>query len=322
MPEFPPGDCAIARIDLQGRFDIAARIAMERYDPADVNEVIIANGVHPTSPNLQSPDALIAGPLARAYDAPLLLMAPPTLLASTVEALEYLRPTRVTVVGPRDDIIDARLRGMGLEVEYLHGTDRYDTAAIVAQAVLDETGAGEAVITSGADAHLDGALAAAAAAADLELPLLFVDTDVLTPRTATAIGELFITWIALIGGPSAISASVETELAALASVTRYGGVDAAATATVVAGSLFVVPLREALLVRGPGEGSEGATYALGLTSLAIPILFTRTDPPGLGPATFLADGNATDVTLVGNDIAIGSSVEREVCWALYEARTR
>jgi hypothetical protein len=44
---------------------------MERFHPDDVEEIVLARGDNPTSPSLQSTDALIAGPLARLRDAPL-----------------------------------------------------------------------------------------------------------------------------------------------------------------------------------------------------------------------------------------------------------
>lgn len=315
LPDASGLACEVARIDRQGRVDIAAYTAMERFDPAAVDEVVLANAAHPTSQHLQSPDALVAGPLARAYGAPLLLVAPSTLLASTAEALEYLRPSRALIVGPPDPLVDERLMGMGIAVEHIGGADRYETAAAVARAVLDETGAGEVVVASGADEHLDEALLASAAAADLELPLLFLDGASVPAPTGAVITELALSWAALVGGPSAVSADLEAQLAARLRVTRYGGATPSETAVTVARGLFASPAPEALLVRGPGSSNEGATYGMGLTALAAPILFSATDGTGLDAATreYLSEGGTSSITIVGNTIAVGERVETEIC---------
>lgn len=306
--------CEVARIDMQGRIDIAARVAMERFEPGIV-EVVIANATNPGGDHLQSAEALVAGPVARAFGAPLLLVAESALLSSTREALEYLAPSRAIVVGPVDPAILDRLTEMGMTVDPIAGADRFETAALVARAVLDETGAGEVVVASGADAHLDETLAASAAAADLELPLLFVDGETVPAATAAVIDELSIGWIALIGGTHAVPSAAEAQLAARASVTRYGGATPAETAVAVVRGLFSRPAPEALLVRGPGPAHEGATYGMGLTALAAPILFTATDGSGLDPVTreLLAEGGIESITIVGNTIAVGARVEEEVC---------
>ncbi|HEY8427835.1 MAG TPA: cell wall-binding repeat-containing protein, partial [Sandaracinaceae bacterium] len=293
-------DCPVSRIDLQGRFDVAATIAMERFHPDDVDEVIIARGDHPESASAQSPEALIAGPLARARDVPLLLVAPPVLTARTVEALEYLAPSRVTVVGVGDPLVDQRLREMGYAVTHVRGADRDDTAALVAREILLETGGTEAVIASGDLANLSDALVASAAAADLGAPLLFVGAGGVPARTAAALTDLEITSVWLVGGEGSVSVAVEDELRAITNTYRYGGADFASTAAVVAREIFVPPVTEAFLVRGsvPSDPSEAETYALGLTSLALPILFTIPSPPELGEPTrrYLSDGHAGSVT--------------------------
>lgn len=315
-------DCPVERIDLQGRFEIAAAIALSRFHPEDVEEVVLARGDNPAGSGLQSTDALIAGPLARLRDAPLLLFAPPILTASTTEALEELAPSRVTIVGATDPAVEDRLRAMGYTITHLGGADRDQTAARVAQQIVSESGVPEAVIASGEDASLRDALIGAAAAADVEAPLLFVTSAAVPAPTAQALTDLAITQVSLIGGSASVPASVEEALRAITNVRRYGGDDPSATAAVVARELFIAPVAEVFVVRGlaPGEPSEAETYAMGLTALALPILLTTPSPPELGAATraYLASGASGSVTLVGNRIAISEAIEREVCVALAE----
>jgi putative cell wall-binding protein/nitrogen fixation protein FixH len=117
------------------------------------------------------------------------------------------------------------------------GEDRYATAASTALE-LHPDGAATVYIATGAD--FPDALAAGAAAAAADAPLLLVRRDGVPAVTRTALASLRPTTIVLVGGTNAVTADVEAQLVALtgATVTRVAGIDRYDTAALLAQRQF------------------------------------------------------------------------------------
>jgi len=125
------------------------------------------------------PDALSAGPLAKKYNAPILLTNSYALNNDTATELKRLKVKKVYIVGGTAVVssgVERQLSLMSITTKRLAGEDRYDTALQVAQ----EIGVTQGVfVTNGltfADALSIGPIAAA-----LEMPILLVPPDKLTP---------------------------------------------------------------------------------------------------------------------------------------------
>ncbi len=92
------------------------------------------------------------------------------------------------------------------------GTDRFDTAAQIAEATFP-TGAPVVIIVNGGD--FPDALSAAPIAAKLGGPILLTNTNSIPATTVAAIHKLAPAQIVSIGGPTVISASVGAQLKSL-----------------------------------------------------------------------------------------------------------
>ncbi len=121
----------------------------------------------------------------------------------------------------------------------LSGTDRFGTAIAASVAEFPNAGTAGAVVLARADDYPD-ALVGAALAAARNAPLLFANGGSLTPATQAEIQRVLPAGgtVYLLGGTTAIPASVSTSLTGLGFVsTRYAGADRFGTALAVADAL-------------------------------------------------------------------------------------
>ncbi|WP_109474323.1 M14 family zinc carboxypeptidase [Ornithinimicrobium cavernae] len=174
-------------------------------------------------------DGLVAGPLGRHLESPVLLTRPDLLPSVVAQDLTDRGVTDVVVVGG-DSAVNASvvdtLTGMGIEVERVSGSDRYGTAA----AVAEQLGAGgEVVVSSGESGRLVDALAVSGPAAATGTPVLLVQRDHVPNVTAEAL-DGYESSLA-IGGDVAIS---DETLAELPDAERVSGADRWTTATAIA----------------------------------------------------------------------------------------
>jgi putative cell wall-binding protein len=121
----------------------------------------------------------------------------------------------------------------------LAGADRFGTAIAVSSLQFPVAGSAAAVVLARADEYPD-ALVGSALAAARGAPLLFTSGSVLNAATQSEIQRVLPAGrtVYLLGGTSAIPASVATTLASLGYVvTRYAGADRYGTALAVANAL-------------------------------------------------------------------------------------
>lgn len=142
---------------------------------------------------------------------------------------------RIRVVGGRavvgDAPVDAVTDAAGVDdVQRLSGADRFATAAAVADHLHDT--AAVAYVATGSD--FADALTASAAAGDRAVPLLLATRDSLPDATRSALDELAVDEVVVVGGEDAIGASVEDELGRYAAnVGRLEGPERFSTAVAV-----------------------------------------------------------------------------------------
>jgi putative cell wall-binding protein len=127
----------------------------------------------------------------------------------------------------------------GTVVFRLSGADRFATAIAVSSLQFPAAGGAAAVVLARADDYPD-ALVGSALAAARGAPLLFTSGSVLNAATQSEIQRVLVAGrtVYLLGGTSAIPASVATTLTSLGYlVTRYAGTDRYGTALAVANAL-------------------------------------------------------------------------------------
>lgn len=128
--------------------------------------------------------------------------------------------------------------GASASVNRLAGADRFATAVAASNAGF-AAGSASAVVLARADSYTD-ALVAAPLAAAKNGPLLLTSGDTLPAGTRVELQRVLASGgtVYLVGGVSAIPASIETQLTGLGyQTTRLQGVDRYATAVAVAGAL-------------------------------------------------------------------------------------
>ncbi len=261
----------VVRLSGPDRYETAVAVALDRFDPADVDTVYLAVGSN-------FPDALAGGPLAAQDGAPILLVRTDSLPDVVGSALGTLGPSRVVALGGGAAISQAVLdaaadaAGAGTATDRIAGDTRYDTAAAIA-AALDTTGVDTAFLATGT--NFPDALAGGPATGGA--PILLTLPGSLPSATAAALDDLGPATVTALGGVAAVAEDTLTAAgvaAGGASTDRLSGADRFLTATAIAQSMSGVDTVYVAvgtnfpdaLAAGPAAFGEGA-----------PIVLTRTD---------------------------------------------
>ena len=212
----PPRVDGVTRLAGADRYSTAVAASQASF-PSTANDVFVVTGT-------DWPDALAAGPAAASVSAPVLPVQRHAVPTAVAQELERLQPRRVWVVGGAgvvSDTVLSQLREGTAVVSRLSGSNRYSTAAAVADRFFpNATGAYYASGATYADA-----LGGAAAAARRGWPLLLTSPTAV-PTATPRIGVERI----VLGGPTAVSETVRANLGAR----RVAGGDRFSTAAAIA----------------------------------------------------------------------------------------
>ncbi|MBT8207243.1 MAG: hypothetical protein HKN07_10490 [Acidimicrobiia bacterium] len=193
----------VTRLAGADRYGTAAAVSAAMF-PANTPLVYVATGS-------DFPDALTAGPVAAANDAPVLLVAADSVPTATAAELDRLNPTSIVVLGGSgvvtDDVVEILEEGWA-PVTRLFGADRYATAAAIS---ASEFSPGIATVYIGTGADFPDALAAAPLTMAAG-PVLLVQPDSIPAATATELARLGPTEIVLLGGSGAVTERVQAQL--------------------------------------------------------------------------------------------------------------
>ncbi len=321
----------VHRVAGEDRYTTASHLAIEAY-PDGAADVLLAAGQ-------AFPDALAAASLGGHIDGPLLLAddSRDEVPRPSLAALAHLEPVRVHLIGGTavlgEDVVAALRTATNAEVIRYAGTDRFDTARLLAETYRpDQVGdlgeARTAIVVNGnefADALAAGPLAVAG-----RHPMLLTAPDALSGAAATALAELDIERVLLLGGEGAVTPTVEADLLDLDSVDRVdrlGGADRYETAAIVADLLEDVPVfasGEHLLVTAGSTYPDALAAAPFAAVLGAPILPIPDQGDDLGePAErLLTERSETlvEVTMVGGAGVLSGDLEREMLSILRAGR--
>jgi len=202
-------DREIERTEGDDRYLTAIAASQEYFDSADY--AIICTGRN-------FPDALAAGPLADAYDAPLLLTKPDAVSAALLDELDRLGVQNIVVIGGPAVVSDAvvtQLDATYNTVFRVAGDDRYETSALIAELMSQEIYSGSAAVHRAFFARGDNfpdALAVGPIAAGARAPILLVKPTSLPSSVADTVDELNLTSGFVIGGSDVVSEDVKDAL--------------------------------------------------------------------------------------------------------------
>jgi putative cell wall-binding protein len=216
------------------RYDTARVIAEDTFPSS--SSVVLATGQN-------FADALAGGYAAGLGGTPILLTTTASLPSSTVAAVQSVKAKSVAILGGPlavSTAVEGQLHAMGLTTTRTGGTDRYQTAQLVAESggsgrVGTFGRAPTAIIASGEDAHFPDALTASPIAFIDHFPVLLTNTATLAPAAQQGLADLGIRHVFVVGGSAAVSDAVVGQIQQMGiAVDRLAGVDRTDTAATVA----------------------------------------------------------------------------------------
>lgn len=190
----------------------------------------------------------------------------------------------------------------------LAGPGRYETA--IATSTRYAPGVPAVYVANGT--NFPDALGAAAAAAKVGAPLLLTPADTLLASVASEIARLAPAKIVVAGGTGSVSAAVETQLAGIAPVDRFGGQDRYETGLRIVQAAFP---SSSFAVIATGRGFADALAATGVAGKQqAPVILVDGTAPALSGTTLaeLSRLGVTSVLVAGGTGSVSSGIEQQL----------
>ncbi len=288
------------------RYASAAAVSASTFGPG-VPIVYVATGS-------SFPDALAGGPAARVGGGPLLLTGKGSVPAATAAELSRLRPGRIVVLGGTGVVSDAvvsQLNGYTTGgVTRVAGADRYATAAAISRFAF-AGGAGLVYVATAA--NYPDALAAGAAAARANAPILLVSQNGIPAATAAELRNLGPSQIIVMGGPGAVSDAVVAQLGTYAgSVLRISGADRYATAVALSAATFAPDSVTSVYIATGGSYPDGLAAGPVAGRNGGPLLLVGTNTLPASVAAELRRLDPTNVVIIGGSGAVSEAVRNQI----------
>lgn len=187
------------------------RIAgQDRYDTSiQIAKLIGAGKGAFVTTGLDFPDAVSAAPIAAAQGMPILLVPPDHLPATTQTYLNSSKITNLYVLNGSNELNDSLVNQLPNAV-VISGNDRYERNINLIKQFSDKLTFDSIYIATGND--YPDALAASALAQKYQAPVILVQNDSIPDPVPTLLRSELVNTINIIGGYSAISASLESAL--------------------------------------------------------------------------------------------------------------
>jgi putative cell wall-binding protein len=286
------------------RYGTSAELSRKTFMKSDA--VVLATGT-------TYADAVCGAPLARALKGSMLLTGRDKLPAEVKAEIVRLGATKAYVLGGEGAVGSAvvrELEGMGLTVERIAGSNRYDTSRLVTlelAKVLGVTTFEKAYVASGAD--FPDALSASGVAALEGVPMVLTAPKYVPAPTHAALDAIGNPPTVVIGGSGAVSAGVFTQVGGSV---RLGGASRFDTAVRVGTyALANVPgFEPANVIATTGTGFADA-LAAGVVSAekGAPVVLTSSVLPAATRAYFDAHpGEVHNALIVGGTGAVSPDV--------------
>jgi len=180
------------------RYETASQIAKSGWAQSDY--AILAFGEN-------YPDALSAAPLAKKYNAPILLTTSKSLPNTTKQTLIDLQVKNVIIIGGTGVIlasVESELQSMGLNTTRIFGNDKYETSIKVAQQIT--TTPSTLFVVTGED--YPDALSVASIASIKQIPIILVPNDSMPASVKNYLAVINVSKTYVIGYSDIISDKV------------------------------------------------------------------------------------------------------------------
>jgi putative cell wall-binding protein len=289
------------RIAGADRYATAIDIAKAAY-PAGAATVYIAAGTN-------FPDALSAAAAAAKNHAPVLLTDPSALRDDVAAEVRALNPDRIVVVGDSKSVSDeaySALADIQPNIVRLAGADRYATSRAI---VSSEFPAGASTVYIASGATFPDALSSAAAGGPNSAPVLLVpgtSSGGLDAATKSILAALHPSTIIIAGSTASVSAEMQSDLAQIATTTRYAGADRYATSIALSLAAYASSARVFLAVGANFPDALGGSAFAG--ELGAPLLLAQGSCVPAATLQAIRSLGATHVTLLGGEPSLDANV--------------
>lgn len=191
------------RLGGANRYETSVAIAESGWPSGSVYAVLATGNDYP--------DALSAAPLAKKYDAPILLTDKSTIPQNILDEIVQLKTSHIFICGGTGVIsqdVENKLNTMGITTERLEGKDRYETSLAIAKKMGVTTG--QLISVNGYD--WADALSASSIAAEMGIPVLLTDKDAVSEDLNSFLDQGSFSKTYVLGDTSLISNSVADNL--------------------------------------------------------------------------------------------------------------
>ncbi|KZL92029.1 cell wall-binding repeat-containing protein [Clostridium magnum] len=226
--------------------------------------VVLASGI-------EFPDALCAGPLAKKYDAPILLTQPDKLNLDTLKEIKRLGAKNIIIIGGIGSIsknIEDELKSEGItSTERISGADRYETSVKVAEKI----GTTDSIALA-CGLNFPDALSFSPIATAKGIPIVLTNKDSLPDCVKQYLTGKKIIQSYIVGGTGVISDSVKNSVS---NPLRLGGLNRYETNVEIL-KAFDKDLNYNNVYISDGDGPNGNEFA---DALSGSVLAARTSSP-------------------------------------------
>lgn len=309
----PEPDAAPVVVRAAGADRVATSVALaDRAFPDGTSRIVIGRSD-------AYADALAAAPLAASLGAPVVLSPSADLPASVADLVQRLEVDEAVLVGGTGALsarVAEDLRSLGVGVRRIAGTNRFDTARLIAA----EVGGTDVYLVEGANASAargwPDAVAVSGLAALQERPILLTTSGALPAETAAALQELGTRTVTIVGGTAAVSDAVAAAASELATVRRVWGSTRYDTSTKLAELAVAAGADDGQVWLATGRSFPDALAAGAAAAHAgaVLLLVDGVDLAGSPePLAWLGERTALrEVVLVGGTSTLSAAVETSV----------
>jgi putative cell wall-binding protein len=293
----------VIRLAGANRFETAATVSAHHH-PGGAGSVFVATGTN-------FPDALAGATAAGLANSPLLLTG--SIPPATATELDRLDPNTLLILGGTAVIspADAATLSTWGTTHRLAGDNRYQTAIEISRASFGDGEAEVVLVATGT--NFPDALAAAAAAAKLNGPVLLTPPGALPAEVAAEITRLDPDTILVIGGEAAVSSAVVDALSAIKPTTRISGANRYDTAVAISQHAFTNPNAVNRVYIAVGTNFPDALAgAAAAAALGAPVLLTPSDSLPVSVAIEIARLGPSRIYILGGTAVISDNVANQL----------
>ena len=259
----------VTRLAGVDRYETASQIAKSGWPQSDY--AIIAFGENYT-------DALSSAPLAKKYNAPILLTTSSNLTSTTKQTLIDLQVKNVFIIGGTGVIfasVESELQTMGIITTRIFGNDKYDTAIKVAQQITTTTTTPSTIFVVTGEDYPD-ALSVASIASIKQIPIILVPNDSIPDSVKNYISSINVSKTYVIGYSDIISDNVFKQFP---NAERILGSDKYAR-NIAVNQLFNSDFKSENICVATGEGfADALTSTTYCAKISEPIILINNDSP-------------------------------------------